>query len=359
MSELIITVLILLNGTTTQAQLSADTTKNDIRFSAVSDLNSNLLPQLRNNKENPELNNCASILKEQDTYYLFYNDLIGGWPPEDVQMQYATSTDLKSWKRSNSGIVIHGTPDYFDGSDIEFPFLSDIVKSEGGKFYLYFTYSGKIGMAISEHVEGPYEYYHSPIMLPSTDLGDWDKNGFSSPDVIWDGSKYRMYYAVNLENDSITNPRMAIALAESEDGIHWQKWNDPNTKGVYNTSDPVHIGKPGNWDSYKTEVPRVIHNNGMWLMFYRSDYGSNNWNEGSAYGTLLSNDGYHWTRIQDKPIYEPNGQNIFTLWGAAVILEKDTISLFLEADGPPIYGTRIIQVQGTFSEIIQKHVTSN
>lgn len=340
-----LSIVLIFCGISVIAQASCDTIPCKSTFEVISDLNSNLLPQIRNSKENPELNNCTSILLEEDTYYLFYNDLIGGWPPEIIHMKYATSYNLEEWSRSDLPLVIEGL-DYLVNIDSEeFPMLSDVIKTQKGKYHLYFVLSGRIGLAIGDHLSGPYHVYNSVVLSPSESEKHWDVNDFSSPDVVWDGLQYRMYYSVNLDGMSSPNPRMSIAMAISDDGIQWTKWNDPKTYGAFINSDPVFCGTLGDWDGYKVESPKVVYNDSIWIMIYRSDSGSNNWNVGSAFGLCYSYDGYNWISSEKNLIFTPNQNNIMTLWGAAALVENDVLNLFLEIDGPPIYGTRVIRLK--------------
>jgi len=109
-----------------------------------------------------------------------------------------------------------------------------------------------IGYATSEdgvhwHRVGP-----SPVLTPEE---PWEKVATMCPDVLWEArlGLYRMWYSAGDQYEPD-----AIGLAESRDGVHWIRHEQP----VF-TADP---SSP--WDSFKVTGAQVIRQASWYVMFY-------------------------------------------------------------------------------------------
>lgn len=305
-------------------------TQDYIQFEAFTSSTSNILPSI-NGPFEETLNSPAALIKLDGTYYLFYNDYVGGWPPSDIRIGYATSTDLKSWSR-NASITLSGEHVSYLNGTTEHPSVSSILVDDDGTLLLYFDIfkSGKasgVGLATADNVDGPWTVLDNTMIEPTPDT--WDAYGIATSEVVKTETGYRMYYAGSM--DGRTNPEMAIGMAESEDGRNWTKHSDPIfTKGDDDA-----------WDAHKVETPRVLKTENGWVMAYRSDTGASTWGDGTGYGIATSEDGISWTRFQKEAVIHENNFNWATIWASAFHLEGDTYYLIAETDGPPVRGTRI------------------
>ncbi|GAB4242523.1 MAG: hypothetical protein Tsb0034_20020 [Ekhidna sp.] len=308
-------------------------------FEAFTSTSSNILPSI-NGPFEETLNSPGSLIKIEETYYLFYNDYVGGWPPTDIRIGYASSTDLKNWTR-NPTISLSGEDiDYLNGIN-EHPSVSSVLVDEEGTIFLYFDVfiNGKgtgVGLATADNVDGPWDVHDQMVLKPTP--GSWDEHGMAASDVVLTDDGYRLYYGGLM--GSITNPEMAIGMAESVDGIHWEKHDEP----VFSK------GTDGAWDSHKVETPRVLKTGDGWVMAYRSDAGTATWGDGTGYGIAISTDGIAWERFQPEAAIHENDFGWATIWATAFYKEQDTYYLFAETDGPPVQGTRIniYSYQGDF-----------
>ena len=83
-----------------------------------------------------------------------------------------------------------------------------------------------------------------------------------------------------------------IAFAESEDGVNWA--SHPETV----------IGADQAWEADRLFYPTVIKRDGVFMMWYGSYQASDR--HTTAIGFAISEDGIHWTKHPDNPVFGPN-----------------------------------------------------
>jgi predicted GH43/DUF377 family glycosyl hydrolase len=124
-----------------------------------------------------------TIWTEDGKWYLFYERL-------DEAIWLATSTDHKTWKNVSDEAVIKPGPEKFDLGAV----AADQVVKYKDKYYLYYHANADLGWMSST---SPW----SSDVAVSTDLVHWTKyplnpivpGDHSSPIVVFDGNKYRLY----------------------------------------------------------------------------------------------------------------------------------------------------------------------
>ena len=123
--------------------------------------------------------------------------------------------------------------------------------------------------------------------------GTWSAEVFS-PCVLFntDSARYEMWFSATPgpQSDPTWRP-YSVGFAVSNDGILW----------TMNPS-PVLSPSPGTWDSFTTDAPQVLRENGHYKMWY-SSY-SNSTNIG-YFGYATSPDGIHWTKYSGNPVFGP------------------------------------------------------
>lgn len=312
-------------------------------FEPFTSTTNDILPSADNLPFSGVSNSPGAAIEIDNTYYLFYNDLVGNWPSSDIRIGYASSTDLKNWER-NPDISLSGEHvPYLNGTS-EHPFVSSVIVEDDKSIILYFDVfrNGKprgIGRAVAPSIDGPWTADDQMILEP--EAGEWDEHGITSVQVVKFDNEYRMYYAVFM--DTRSNPEMGIGMATSPDGVSWTKHDEPVfTKG------PAEA-----WDRYKVEVPKVIKTDQGWVMAYRSDNGHSSWAKGSGFGIATSIDGIAWERVQDSAVsLAANISEWTSMWNAAFIKKENSYYLFVETVAPQRSGTRInmLSFTGDFFE---------
>jgi len=217
------------------------------------------------------------VIKEKDTYHLFYN--VGNAGPEQSWQQagneksfgHATSKDLNNWEHHPR--ILHVRPDSWEGQVVSAP---SILKNNGLYYMVYTGFDDRvlgkqaIGLAISKDLFNWERYEGNPV-YDESDL-DWIKvhpNGWvdcRDAHIIRYNNEFLMFTMVTTQEGE-----GAIALASSPDA---KEWTDLGPALI--TFD-------------QPESPRVFSHNGIYYMFATSGKGktlvktrdpkSNNWTE--------------------------------------------------------------------------------
>ena len=176
----------------------------------------------------------SSVVYDGEKYHMYYtanNSLT--YSLFDMDIGYASSEDGYVWKKEfNEPIFKHKALGWEkDG------YISPIVLKLEDKWHMwYFVLSreeediaSKYPLGYATSKDGinwdrfGEEKYGEPLDFKVSDEG-WDCAFVAPSDVIYDGTKYLMYYT---GRDSLGTS--AIGVAESDDGIHWNKdtFNNP------------------------------------------------------------------------------------------------------------------------------------
>jgi len=123
----------------------------------------------------------------------------------------------------------------------------------------------------------------NPVLLKGP-AESWDVVEVAFPEVILDGSTFKMWYA----GGDGTNFR--IGYATSPDGITWTK----------SDSNPVmDVGPPGSWDDERVNPGAVIFDGSSYKMWYT---GYDGFFRRTGYAT--SPDGITWTKSDSNPVMD-------------------------------------------------------
>jgi predicted GH43/DUF377 family glycosyl hydrolase len=123
--------------------------------------------------------------------------------------------------------------------------------------------------------------------------GTWSANVFS-PCALFnpDSARYEMWFSATPgpQSDPSWRP-YSVGFAVSNDGIHWAMYPSP-----------VLSPGPGTWDSFTTDAPEVLRENGQYKMWYSSYNGTTLI---GCFGYATSPDGIHWTKYSGNPVFGP------------------------------------------------------
>ena len=166
----------------------------------------------------------------------------------------------------------------------------------------------------------------TPVLTPGPS-GSWDSSVVFSPDVVWNGTGFMMYY-VGDGSSSLASFRQ-IGVAFSPDGTHWTKYAD----------NPVIGHGPGLYDARYTRGPSVILDNGTYKMWYTGETGTNSTKPFlSTIDYATSSDGVHWTKYAKNPVFTGFVEYGYTyaLWPSVV--KADGTYLMAFGDGTQYIG---------------------
>lgn len=147
-----------------------------------------------------------------------------------------------------------------------------------------------IGFAYSPNGVG-WTRYPSPVLLRSAE--GWDSGRVFEPDVIWNGSKYLMYYSAT----NATSISSSIGLATSADGVHWQKYS----------GNPILKPGPIAYDQSWVKYASVIFDGTSYKMWYSGRSSSTTGLYPRVIGFANSSDGIHWEKYSGNPVLVENG----------------------------------------------------
>jgi|GEM_PF-54685 len=234
--------------------------------------------------------NGGAIIFHDDKFHMFSN-FFASWPGKTVNY-YHTSPDGIEWTRvlEDPIFTVDDVPIEGRGALI----LSGLVQPDGTWVLYYHTFTssnsaGYIGRATAPEPTGPWTFDDDPVLSPGNS-GEWDDLQVMRVNVLPIEDGYVMYYAgVNADGSQ-------IGMATSDDGIIWEKYDNPDTTDApFAESDPIMKPTVG-WEGTSLGRPEVVQTDDGWVMLYE---GGRN---GSQTGLAVSEDGIHFSRYAQNPI---------------------------------------------------------
>ena len=267
----------------------------------------------------------GAMIYHDDVFHMLRNSF-PDWP-QASDADYWTSADGIEWEMASEDTVFHTEDVTYAGIAA---LASSLIMEDDGTWVLYFyawngrpgtTNAGTIGRATATNIDGPWAIEEEPILAPSN-RDEWDGSQMTAPHVIRTDEGYRMYYSGTDDRG-----RVSIGLATSEDGIAWEKYDDPSTtEAPYAESDPILLYEE-DWEGTRVHQARVLPMDEGWVMVYRAQVRNGNGDLGMAF----SEDGITWEKYPDNPIFEPEVvEGGVSLWFTNVIAVEDTLYLFVE-----------------------------
>lgn len=262
-------------------------------------------------------------------FHMFRNGFRGF--PATSQVGYVTSPDGYTWAKQ-------GDEPVFETKDVAYAkiamYASSALVEDDGTWVIYFyTWDSEafpsdsvIGRATAASPNGPWVADAEPVLKPGA-VREWDARQVLAPHVIKTKDGYVMYYS-GANNSGVQQ----IGMATSNDGIRWVKYNDSaTTESPYTESDPVLQSSESGWDKGWVHQPRVFETKDGWVMIYR---GTQNTDGNSmALGLATSEDGIHWDKFVQNPVFLPKEiKGAYQFWFHNALLVNDTYYLFIEGD---------------------------
>ena len=243
-----------------------------------------------------------SVISVGSTYYMYYEGLNTTSFTHAIGL--ATSTDGVNWTKG-SGAVLQATADAWDSTEVRYP----SVVNNGGNYLMVYQGTGAgtaLGLATSTdgmnwtkhsgavlttqgvhsayvpgtllYLSGQYVLYYTVDgyigRMTSTDGVSWNDGGavfspsgnsvtYSRPAVIYDGTKYRMWYTrIADANDGTEGTSglysVTIGYADSPDGETWTTYGNP----IFTA------GAAGAWDRPGVGDPSVSYDGTTYRMWY-------------------------------------------------------------------------------------------
>lgn len=255
--------------------------------------------------------------------------------PAESQVGYVTSVDGYTWTKQVDDMPILTTQDVPYAKVAMY--ASSVIQEDNCWILFFYTWDSKsfpapsvIGRAAECDDDSEMTHWsvdESPILQPGA-KGSWDDEQVLAPHVLKTEEGYIMYYS-----GTNTSGIQQIGMALSKDGIHWTKYDDPDTTSQpFAESDPVfQPAEKGQWDSGWVHQPRVFQTAEGWVMIYRGV--SDTRGAKMKLGLAISSDGIHWERYAGNPIFKPGDiKGAAQFWFTNAVLKDDVLYLFVEGD---------------------------
>ncbi len=158
---------------------------------------------------------CPMVIKESDTYYMFYSSADMDWR-ERICLATAKHP-LGPWKKyAGNPIIDH---EYFG-------YIGSVVKYNG-KYLLYATNPdeiqgdyGRMYVATADTPEGPWKVNPNPVFGEGP-RGSWDEGAFSEFEVLYFNGMFHAFYGACKIDSGRTE---SIGYAYSADGMNWTRF---------------------------------------------------------------------------------------------------------------------------------------
>jgi hypothetical protein len=270
------------------------------------------------------------ILMDENRYYLFYT---GGNVSGKMAVGVAISKDGFHFDKFAGNPILSPDKVGFDASTVG-PGM--VLKSDTG-WLMYFNAQelvsfspGRcIGVAAATTLTGPWKKNENPVVHGGS-IGEWDA-GFIIPSTVLksESGGYIMFYSGG--KDIAQFNHFYIGMAVSTDGISWKKYNDLLTNAhPYAESDPVlTTGDQGEWDAAFVWMANVTKAKDGFRMYY-SAAGVPSRKELNSIGFAWSEDGIHWKKYAENPVYR-SAMDPFTLRGGTIGVTEDPSLLCLDS----------------------------
>jgi predicted GH43/DUF377 family glycosyl hydrolase len=152
-------------------------------------------------------------------------------------------------------------------------------------WYTRYTSSGtQVSIGLATSGDGLNWRNLNSSVLSSGRLGTWDSNAAYWASVLWNGSKFLMYYT----GISPDNPA-EIGLATSSDMVHWTRYS----------GNPILKPGPEAYDNFSVTFPTVLYEHGLYQIWYAGRVSGNHTN---TINYAYSQDGLHWTKYDFNPV---------------------------------------------------------
>ncbi len=179
----------------------------------------------------------SDIIKVGDLYYVWYSKgkIVPGY---DATVWYATSTDGHRWTEKGMALA-KGKPGSWEGASV---FTPNILVAEG-RYWLFYTGTSrkfgkgfnpdsKIGIAVSDSPDGPWERLATnPALKNSDNPADFDSHLVDDACLVVRDGKYWFYYKGRQQGKSPAQTQMGLAIADHPQGPYVRVEDNPVIPG--------------------------------------------------------------------------------------------------------------------------------
>jgi predicted GH43/DUF377 family glycosyl hydrolase len=202
----------------------------------------------------------GSVMSNGSVYQMFYLGKRNGTYARAIGL--ATSNDGITWTKFPGNPVM--TTTNIDAVFLSYPWVLKV----GNQFKMYYTcrptseVNARTCLATSTDVVH-WVKLSTPIFLGTGNPSDWDAGEVYSPNVLYDGNVYGMWYSACNLYSSYSSAKCEIGYATSSDGIAW-------TRAAGN---PILGPSSSGWDSDSVDNQGILQVGGDFKLYYSADQG--------------------------------------------------------------------------------------
>ncbi len=179
----------------------------------------------------------SDIIKLDDLFYVWYSKGTIS-PGYDATVWYATSPDGQAWTEQGMALA-KGEPGSWDGASV---FTPNILVAEG-RYWLFYTGTSrkfgkgfnpdsKIGIAVSDSPDGPWERLATnPALKNSEDPDDFDSHLVDDACLVVRDGRYWFYYKGRQLGKSPAETKLGLAIADEPQGPYARVDENPVIPG--------------------------------------------------------------------------------------------------------------------------------
>lgn len=253
---------------------------------------------------------------QNDTFKMWYGVASGVNPGDSIprgRTHYAWSVDGINWNKYPGNPVLNvGSAGQWDDEWLDTP----EILWDGNEFKLYYYgdsvyMSGAVNASIGLATsQDGINWTKQGIVLQKGNAGDWDGNFIESPAAYYDSSSgvYAMWYSAQ-----DTAGWIRIGLAASSDGSNWVKYPTP----------VLDHGNPGSWEDMFVAVPALIRSGHVFEMWYSGISYAGQF-DSVFVGYAVSLNGTTWIKYPGNPVLSNVSGDTSRYWAVDVVWDANT-----------------------------------
>jgi len=216
----------------------------------------------------------SMVIREEGQYKMWYTGWTGNIAGAGIG--YATSPDGIKWTKWPGNPVMTAGSDAWEAGGNAY---CSVMPVQGGGYKMWYSgwhvdltiYKDSKGYATSvDGITWIKADSVNPVLTPGSS-GQWDDCRISGggPIVFLIDNVYNMWYMSSGNSRETYDTPCQLGWATSDDGVHWNKYNNPNTtETLYSKSDPVLSPDPDQWDDTSIQTGTIIPEGDSLRMWY-------------------------------------------------------------------------------------------
>jgi predicted GH43/DUF377 family glycosyl hydrolase len=157
------------------------------------------------------------------------------------------------------------------------------VIRDGSLYRMWYDSDTVAGILYATSTDGVHWTEHGPTNLQPGPPGSWDDSRVAEVSVLRDGPLLKMWYS-GYPDDTGANGQIGYATSE-DDGLTWDKYDDP----------VLPVGT-ASWEAVSVTESCVVKEGSVYRMWYTG-------NDGGPIGYATSMDGISWTKWSVNPVF--------------------------------------------------------